>query len=88
LGSINNLVLTNYLEFRWYADGQPRGAASLGTLGTDGKIKSHKVGITEVAQLLTAFLEHPPQQVATPKELAKQMARLAHRIRELVVQAF
>ena len=29
--SLTNLILTDYLEFRWYVDGEPRLSARLGT---------------------------------------------------------
>ena len=32
--SLGNLVLTDYVEFRWYVGGQHRLTASLGTGGT------------------------------------------------------
>src|SRR4030042_6721408 len=37
--SLNNLILTNYLEFRWYIDGDLRMTANLENLLKDGKIK-------------------------------------------------
>jgi hypothetical protein len=33
-----NLVLTDFLEFRWFTDGQPRATAHLGRLTPDGKV--------------------------------------------------
>ena len=86
--SLTNLILTDYLEFRWYVDGERRPPAHLGTLSSDGKIKRDKSGIQVVAELLTGFLEHDAEGVGTPKELARRMARLAHRIREGVEESF
>lgn len=43
--SLTNLVLTDYLEFRWYVDGERRLTACLGTPTRDGKIKRDKAGI-------------------------------------------
>jgi len=87
-GSLPNLVLTDYLEFRWYVDGEKRGAARLGTVGLDEKVKRDKKGMEAVGELLADFLAQQPVAVGTPKELAVRMARLAHMIREFIVAAF
>ena len=88
LTSLTNLILTDYLEFRWYVDGVKRLSAHLGTPTKDGKIKRDKDGINAVAKLLTTFLEHQAERVGTPQELAERMARLAHMIRDLIINAF
>jgi len=86
--SLTNLILTNYLEFRWYVDGEHRLSARLGMVTKDNKVKRDKAGTEAVAQLMTSFLSHQAQGVGTPKELAQRMARLAHMIRGLIVNAF
>jgi len=80
--SLSNLILTDYLEFRWYRDGKRELEAKLGTVDGPGKIKREKTGIEEVAKLLIEFFRFEAPGVGTPKELAVRMARLAHRIRE------
>ena len=42
--SLTNLILTDYLEFRWYVDGEKRLSARLGSPGKDGKIRRDKDG--------------------------------------------
>ena len=86
--SLSNLVLTDYLEFRWYLNGERRLTARLGTATKEGKIKRDQDGIEPVAELLNGFLSHQAEAVGTPKELAIRMARLAHLIRNLIVSAF
>jgi len=86
--SLTNLILTDYLEFRWYVDGEKRLSARLGTPTKDGKIKRDKEGIQAVAELSTTFLDHQAEKVGTPHELAERMARLAHMIRDLIIEAF
>jgi predicted helicase len=88
LDSLTNLILTDYLEFRWYVTGERRLSVRLGTPTKDGKIKRDKANIQAVAELLSDFLAHKAEAVGTPRELAKRMARLAHRLRELVTAAF
>jgi len=85
--SLTNLVLTDYLEFRWYVNGDKHLTARLGTL-TKGKLKPDKTGIQAVAELLTNFLSHKAEAVGTAKELALSMARLAHLIRNLIINTF
>jgi hypothetical protein len=85
---LGNVVLTDYLEFRWYIDSDRRLMASLGTVTSEGKIKRDKAGILAVEELLSSFLAHKAEAVGTPKDLALRMARLAHLIRNLIVAAF
>jgi predicted helicase len=86
--SLTNLILTDYLEFRWYVDGDIRLSARLGTPTKEGKIKPDKPGLEATAELLNGFLAHKAEAVGTPKDLALRMARLAHMIRNLIVNAF
>jgi len=86
--SLSNLILTDYLEFRWYLNGDLRLTAHLGTAAKDGKVKRDKTGFESVAELLSGFLAHKAEAVGTPKELALRMARLAHLIRNLIINAF
>ncbi len=86
--SLSNLVLTDYLEFRWYVNGERRLSARLGTAAKEGRIKRDKDGIQAVAELLDSFLAHKATGVGTPRELAQRMARQAHLIRNLIIKAF
>ncbi len=86
--SLTNLILTDYVEFRWYVDGEHRFSARLGTPTKEGKIKRDKAGVQAVTELLSDFLAHKAESVGTPKELALRMARLAHMIRNLIMNAF
>jgi len=86
--SLGNLILTDYLEFRWYVDGEKRGVARLAWMSPSGKLRRDTDGETKVLELLQNFLAHPPVRVGTPKELAERMARLTHIIRDIIVEAF
>lgn len=86
--SLSNLILTDYLEFRWYVDGEHRLSARFGTLTQDGKIRRDKAGVQDVIELLASFLDHRAEAVGTPRELAERMARRTHMIRDIVVDAF
>lgn len=86
--SLGNIVLTDYLEFRWFVKGECQFRARLGTPTRDGKIRRDRDGIQNVVRLLTGFLSYKAEGIGTAKELAKQMARMAHLIRELIIGAF
>ena len=86
--SLPNLILTDYLEFRWFVDGQLRDSARLGRIGKENKILPDKKGIEETTQLLKLFLESRPQPITTPKDLSERAAKLAHIIRDTIVEAF
>ena len=86
LHSFHNLLLTDYLEFRWYVGGKLRLNKTLGTL-VKGKIKQDKDSLQEVTDGLTSFLNNEPEPIGSPKELAGHMARLAHMIREIIINA-
>jgi len=88
LASLGNIVLTDYLDFRWFVNGECRLKARLGTSTKDGKVRRDKDGIEKVIELLTGFLSHKAEGVGTARELAQRMARLAHMIRDLIINAF
>lgn len=87
LESLGNLVLTDYLEFRWYVAGQHRLTARLASI-VNGKIKLDAGGEQQVQELLQAFLTAKASTVNSPKELAVRMAALARLIRDTIQQAF
>jgi hypothetical protein len=86
--SLNNLILTDYLEFRWYVDGDHRETARLATVGLDGSLKTSRDGIEAVAALLLRFLAEQPPAVGQPRELAQRMATLARLVRDLITETF
>ncbi|MCK4627099.1 MAG: DNA methyltransferase [Phycisphaerae bacterium] len=85
---LGNLILTDYIEFRWYVDGSRRTEARLGRVDRAGKIKLLKDGPAEVEQLMSDFLAHAPLPISRPKDLAVRMSRLTHMIRDIVVETF
>jgi len=87
LESLGNLVLTDYLEFRWYVAGQHRLTARLASI-VNGKIKIDTGGELQVRELLQAFLTAKASTVNSPKELAVRMAALARLIRDTIQKAF
>jgi hypothetical protein len=85
--ALENLILTDYLEFRWYVNGELRQSARAGQL-IGGKVRIEQAGAAEVEKMLHAFIKHAPQTIRRPKELATRMANLAHMVRDIIVKAF
>ncbi|MCX6343586.1 MAG: N-6 DNA methylase [Armatimonadetes bacterium] len=85
--SLGNLILTDYLEFRWYVGGEHRLTARLGRVDSHGKLKEDKEGIEKVRELLSEFLVTQTPTVGSPKELAQRMAHLARLIRDVTTKA-
>lgn len=84
--TLPNLILTDFLEFRWYAEGKMIKKSCIGAL-INNKIKVDANGIQETILLFGEFLNYRGKLADTPKELAQHMARLAHFIREEIVTA-
>ena len=88
LKGLGNLILTNYLEFRWYVGGEHRLTAKLAKFGSNKKLKLEENGLENVTRLLNQFLTVNTPTVNSPKELAKRMASIAQLIRDAIQQAF
>ncbi len=87
LNGLGNLILTDYLEFRWYVRGEHRLTASIATIDKKNKLKINPEGIEQTTQLFNEFLQTKTPKVTTPKELAKRMASLAQLIRDAIATA-
>jgi hypothetical protein len=86
--SLNNLILTDYLEFRWYVEGEQRAAVRLTSLALDGSIKRSKDGAQTLADLFQRFFTQEVPTVGRPRELAQRMATLTRMIRDLIEETF
>ncbi|MEN6356389.1 MAG: type ISP restriction/modification enzyme [Armatimonadota bacterium] len=85
--SLGNLILTDYLEFRWYVGKERRAAARLATFDINGKLREDPDGSKQVVEIVRAFLETQTPTVANPRELAQRMAHIARLIRETITKA-
>jgi hypothetical protein len=85
LKSFQNLLVTDYLEFRWYVGGKLRLQETIGALVKD-KVKQNNDNLAGVEQLLISFLNHEPEPIGSPKELAGHMARLADIMRDSTIR--
>src|SRR3990167_2876223 len=86
--ALPNLILTDYLEFRWYVGGDVRLTERLARVSKGDKLTAEKDGAHAVSDLLTAFLSQQAEPISDPKMLALRMARLTHFIRDMIVEAF
>ena len=83
--SLPNLLLTDYLEFRWYVEGELRYEARLMLL--DGnKIKYNKIDAASVFSLFEEFLTTDTPPIGSPLELAERMAAKARLMRGTIEQ--
>lgn len=85
--SLENLILTDYLEFRWYVNGEIRSTVKLGQ-AAGGRILHEAEQTQKLAEMLKAFIQHKPQTIRRPKALALRMASLTHMVRDMIVVAF
>ena len=86
--SLANLILTDYLEFRWYVSGKLRLTARLAKPHTNGRLHAEMEGIQQLAELLQSFFAENIPIVSSPKELAVRMAALARLIRSIIGKTF
>lgn len=84
--SLGNLILTDYLEFRWYVRGEHRLTVRIADV-RKGKIVLSKDGKENLNNLLSSFLSTSAPLVNDPKELAMRMAAIARTIRFLIFNA-
>ena len=84
LDALPNLILTDYLEFRWYVRGQLRDKARLGRfLGSDG-LRLDSGGRSRVHRLLEDFFNAEEATVTDPADLARRMAGKARLLRDVI----
>jgi len=88
LPALPNLVLTDYVEFRWFVDGQLRDKFALGEARPDGTIVSESAARDHAEKILKEFLNREPVPIEGAEELARRLARLTHLIRDSIVAAF
>lgn len=84
LPSLTNLILTDYVEFRWYVNGEQRLTAALGSVNKKGLLHVSEEGPGAVEELLTAFLNADIPTVSSPRELASRMAAAARLLRSAI----
>ena len=82
LDALPNFILTDYLEFRWYAQGQRRQSARIGSLDNNGKIVTDFEGAKQLVTLIESFYNAEIATVSNAKDLAQRMAASARLLRD------
>ena len=76
--SLNNLILTNYLDFVWYENGKLRNSISLAKAMRDGSVMRCFDGDNLLASILRRFLK-PRFQSSQPPRTLQQEWRIGQR---------
>src|ERR1051325_11050216 len=85
-GGLPNWILTDYLEFHWYVNGEHRLTARLAELDSRGRFKPLPEGELEVTALLDAFLGQKALTLSTARDLAERMAGMTRILRDLITK--
>ncbi|SFN30452.1 type ISP restriction/modification enzyme [Variovorax sp. OV329] len=85
--SLRNLVLTDYLAFRLYRDGELIASAQLGKWNGATIIRIPEE-FDAAKQLLQTFITSGLPVATSPRDLATRMAQMARLIRDLISKAF
>jgi len=88
LPALANLLLTDYVEFRWFVDGAERAQFRLGEVRANGEIIPDPAAIALGEKCLKEFLGRDPIRIEGAEELARRLARLTHLIRDGITTAF
>ncbi|HXP62771.1 MAG TPA: N-6 DNA methylase [Dongiaceae bacterium] len=89
LAALPNLLLTDYLEFRWFVEGKKRETFRLANAVSGGRLTPvAEEELERARRLLIGFLSQQPADIASAEELAGRLAGLAHLIRNAIVRAF
>jgi hypothetical protein len=87
LPSLHNLILTDYVEFWWYVNGEKRLTTKLGDEIAKGFALTEQ-GRAGLFDLFECFFAQEPEKITTAKELAVKMAHKARMMRDLIAKTF
>ena len=84
--SLDNLIFTNYLEFRLHRDGKQVSAVTIAEVsGT--RIKPKPANFDSFIDILNTFADYHGQTITTANDLAKRMAVKARMLAAMITQA-
>ncbi len=84
LKALNNLILTDYLEFRWYVNGEKKRTVRVAEVGAKGRLDIQPQAEENLTHLFRDFYSTETPTVATPKDLASRLASVTHFIRDRI----
>ncbi len=88
LSSLHNLILSDYLEFRWFVKGNFIRSIRVASIDRNGKIIVDESQIPELAILLEEFLRQDARRITRSSDLSVIMAHIARGIRENLLKLF
>ena len=83
--SLHNLIITNYLDFRLYRDGNFVTSISIGTI-VKGKISSDRPNHEQFERLIVEFSSYTGQTIKSAEKLARMMAGKARMLADIYAQ--
>lgn len=83
LAGFGNLILTDYLEFRWCVKGEHQQTVRIASVDKK-RIRTDEAQFDNLTHLLNSFVQAVVPTVNTARELAQRMAANAHLIRDLI----
>ncbi len=84
LRGLHNLILTDYVEFRWYVNGVKRLSTHLATRTGAERLVLNPLGAQVMEEMWQEFLTAETPIITTPKELAERLAKTTHFIKEQI----
>ncbi len=85
--SLSSLILTNYIEFRWYVNGEKKISVMLAEIDHLGGLRILKDNQEAALRLFNRFFDSEAPTISESSELAQRMASLARFIRILIENA-
>ena len=86
LASLDNIILTNYLEFRFFVNKEKVATVTIATLSPQGiTLLPEQFSLLE--RHLAEFAEYRGQSITSPVELAERMAKKAQLMRDVFYNA-
>lgn len=86
--SLGNLILTNYLEFRLYREGEFVRGVSLAAATKSGELNLVKGADSELHAMLQVFFDSEVPSISAPQDLAERLARAARLLRDMISDVF
>jgi hypothetical protein len=88
LPALSNLLLTDYLGFRWFVNGGERARFCLAGVKRNREFVHDPSSFARAEKVLKQFLSRDPVRIEGAEDLARRLARLAHLIRGSISLAF
>ena len=88
LDSLNNLILTDYLEFRWFVEGEFQMTVRLAEMDKSGHLQPMFTSLSAFERLIEVFIQTQVVTLRNPEELAQRLAKIARLIHQVIFEAY